>query len=152
MQQIIKKLPPKISVRRSTRKSELQTKEFVLTVGCWWVAGNRQSSPTDGNWKGVRNVSSRRVGATTPPTTSCSHRATAVRHFNPPPPPPSSYRRHVNKCGKLIANLWSVWGSRECTSKPWKGCPENGTRYIGGRKWDNDQRKRLSWFFWVVLP
>ena len=31
MQQIIKKLLPKIAVRRSTRKSELQTKEFVLT-------------------------------------------------------------------------------------------------------------------------
>ena len=31
MQQIIKKLPPKIAVRRSTRKSEMQTKEFVLT-------------------------------------------------------------------------------------------------------------------------
>ena len=31
MQQIITKLPPKIAVRRSTRKSELQKKEFVLT-------------------------------------------------------------------------------------------------------------------------
>ena len=31
MQQIIKKLPRKIPVRSSTRKSELQTKEFVLT-------------------------------------------------------------------------------------------------------------------------
>ena len=31
MQQILTKLPPKIAVRRSTRKSELQTKEFVLT-------------------------------------------------------------------------------------------------------------------------
>ena len=31
MQQIIKKLSPKIAVRRSTQKSELQTKEFVLT-------------------------------------------------------------------------------------------------------------------------
>ena len=31
MQQIIKKLLPKIALRRSTRKSELQTKEFVLT-------------------------------------------------------------------------------------------------------------------------
>ena len=31
MQQIIKKLLPKIALRRSMRKSELQTKEFVLT-------------------------------------------------------------------------------------------------------------------------
>ena len=31
MQQIIKKLLPKIALRRSTRKLELQTKEFVLT-------------------------------------------------------------------------------------------------------------------------
>ena len=31
MQQIIKKPPPKIAVRRNTRKSELQIKEFVLT-------------------------------------------------------------------------------------------------------------------------
>ena len=31
MQQITKKLLPKIAVRRSRRKSELQTKEFVLT-------------------------------------------------------------------------------------------------------------------------
>ena len=31
MQQIITKLPPKIAVRSSTRKSDLQTKEFVLT-------------------------------------------------------------------------------------------------------------------------
>ena len=31
MQQIITKLPPKIAVRSSTRKSKLQTQEFVLT-------------------------------------------------------------------------------------------------------------------------
>ena len=58
--------------------------------------------------KGVRNVSSRRVGATTPPTTSGSHKAIVVRHFDPP----SSYRRHVNKWGKLVAE------SVECLKKP----------------------------------
>ena len=58
--------------------------------------------------KGVRNVSSRRVGVTTLPTTSGSHKAIVVRHFDPP----SSYRRHVNKWGKLIAE------SVECLRKP----------------------------------
>ena len=58
--------------------------------------------------KGVKNVSSRRVGATTPPTTSGSHKAIVVRHFDPP----SSYRRHINKWEKLIAE------SVECLRKP----------------------------------
>ena len=35
---------------------------------------------------------------------------------------------------------------------PWKGCPADGTRYIRGRKRDNYQDKRLSCWFWVVLP
>ena len=37
--------------------------------------------------------------------------------------------------------------------RPGKGCPADSTRYIvGGRKRDNYQGKRLSCWFWVVLP
>ena len=69
MQQIIKKLPPKIAVRRSTRKPELQTKEFFLTdlqveewleienqvqemaVGCGSTKANPGQNKTKSNYK-----------------------------------------------------------------------------------------------------
>ena len=106
--------------------------------------------------KGVRNVSSRRVGATTPPTTSWLHAAIEPSQLDiltvPPPPHPSSYRRHVNKWGKLIAQSVEWLKKPRVYHEPWKGCPANGTRYIRGTKWDNDQSKHRSWFFWVVLP
>ena len=64
MQQIIKKLPPKISVRRSTRKSELQTKEFVLTdlhvvemaIGCGSTKANRGQKQNQVKFKQIRVV------------------------------------------------------------------------------------------------
>ena len=93
----------------------VQRHQMCINDGNWrrsWVCAfgaSKESIELNGaHCKGVRNVSSRRVGATTPPTSSCSHRAIAVRHFNPP----GSYRRHVNKWGKLIAE------SVECLKKP----------------------------------
>ena len=56
--------------------------------------------------KGVRNVSSRRVGATTQPTTSCSHRAIAVRHFNSPPPKQlQETRQQMGKANRRICGV-----------------------------------------------
>ena len=84
----------------------VQRHQMCINDGNWrrsWVCAfgaSKENNELNGaHCKGVRNVSSRRVGATTPPTSSCSHRAIAVRHFDPP----RSYRRHVNKWGKLIA-------------------------------------------------
>ena len=50
---------------------------------CAFGASKENIELNGAHCKGVRNVSIRRVGATTPPTTSCSHRPIAVRHFKP---------------------------------------------------------------------
>ena len=51
---------------------------FVLSV-----PQKRNIELNGAHCKGVRNVSSRRVGATTPPTTSCSHRAMQLDILTP---------------------------------------------------------------------
>ena len=68
----------------------VQRHQMCINDGNWrgnWVcalgASKENIELTGAHCKGVRNKSSRRVGATTPPTTSCSHRPIAVRHFNP---------------------------------------------------------------------
>ena len=62
---------------------------MCINDGNWrgnWVcdlgASKENIELTGAHCKEVRNKSSRRVSATTPPTTSCSHRPIAVRHFN----------------------------------------------------------------------
>ena len=64
MQQIIKKLPPKIAIRRSTRNSELQTKDERLetenqvqeiAIGC----GSTKANPGQNKTKLNSNKSER---------------------------------------------------------------------------------------------
>ena len=69
----------------------VQRHQMCINDGNWrrsWVCAfgaSKENIELNGaHCKGVRNVSSRIVGATIPPTTSCSHRAIAVRHFNHP--------------------------------------------------------------------
>ena len=64
--------------------------QMCISDGNWrrsWVCAfgaSKENIELNGAYcKGVRNVSSRRVGATTPPTTSGSHKANVVRHFDP---------------------------------------------------------------------
>ena len=68
----------------------VQRHQMCINDGNWrgnWVcalgASKENIELTGAHCKGVRNKSSRRVGATTPPTTSGSHKANVVRHFDP---------------------------------------------------------------------
>ena len=67
-----------------------QRHQMCINDGNWrrnWVcalgASKENIELTGAHCKGVRNVSSRRVGATTPPTTSCSHRAMQLDILTP---------------------------------------------------------------------
>ena len=68
----------------------VQRHQMCINDGNWrrsWVCAfgaSKENIELNGaHCKGVRNVSSRRVGATTPPTTSCSHRAMQLDILTP---------------------------------------------------------------------
>ena len=91
----------------------VQRHQMCINDGNWrrnWVcalgASKENIELTGAHWKGVRNVSSRRVGATTPPTTSCSHRPIAGRHFKPP-----------KQLQETRQQMWKA-KSVECLKKP----------------------------------
>ena len=99
--------------------------QMCINDGNWrrsWVCAfgaSKENIELNGaHCKGVRNVSSRRVGATTPPTTSCSHRAIVVRHFNPLPPPPKQLQETRHQMGKANRRICGV--PEEAASVPRK--------------------------------
>ena len=64
-------------------KQTIKSKRWLLVVAVLKQISKENIELNGAHCKGVRNVSSRRVGATTPPTTSCSHRAMQLDILTP---------------------------------------------------------------------
>ena len=93
----------------------VQRHQMWINDGTWrrsWVCAlgaSKENIKLNGvHCKGVRNVFRRRLGATTPPITSRSHRAIAVRHFDPPPPPPKTLQETRQQMGKANRTICGV--------------------------------------------